>query len=111
MAALHPLPELAGRDLLVPLAADEVRSALRRGEHAHVPGAVRASFGIGTTRDDVDALCDALTELVERGPRLDYAQDQVTGDFLPLGDTRTCPTFDFLPDLATTSSDAGCGSF
>jgi selenocysteine lyase/cysteine desulfurase len=96
---------------ITPKEADVVRRELRRGEHAHVPGAVRASFGIGTTRADVDALCDALTALVERGPALDYVQDHATGDFLPLGDTRTCPSFDFLPDLATTSGVAGCGSF
>ena len=96
---------------ITPKQADEVRSALRKGEHAHVPGAVRASFGVGTTRDDIGALCDALTELVERGPRLDYVQDHTTGDFLPLGDTRTWPAFDFLPDLAPTSGVAGCGSF
>jgi len=96
---------------LTPKQADAVRNELRRGEHAHVPGAVRASFGIGTTREDVDALCDALTELVERGTVLDYQQDHATGDFLPLGDTRACPEFDFLPDMATTVDAAGCGSF
>jgi len=96
---------------VTPRRADEVRRELRRGEHAHVPGAVRASFGIGTGREDVDALCDALTALVEKGPALDYAQDHATGDFLPLRDARSCPTFDFLPDLATTSGTAGCGSF
>jgi len=96
---------------VTPKQADVVRNELRRGEHAHVPGAVRASFGLGTTRDDVDALCDALTELVERGPELDYLQDSTTGDFLPTRDARACPSFDFLPDLAATFDSAGCGSF
>jgi len=96
---------------ITPKQAAEVRSELQRGEHAHVPGAVRASFGIGTTRDDVDALCDALTELTTTGPRLDYVQDHATGDFLPTTDTRSFPRFDALPDLDAQPGPSGCGSF
>jgi len=96
---------------ITPKQADEVRRELGRGEHAHVPGAVRASFGLGTTDDDVDVLCDALEQLVGRGPALDYVQDHASGDFLPTRDARTCPDFDFLPDLASAGDRAGCGSF
>jgi selenocysteine lyase/cysteine desulfurase len=96
---------------LTPRQADEVRNELRRGEHAHVPGAVRASFGIGTAHDDVDALCDALTELTTSGPRLDYVQDHATGDFLPTTDARTFPRFAALPDLDAQPGPSGCGSF
>lgn len=96
---------------ITPKQADEVRSELRRGEHAHVPGAVRASFGIGTTHEDVDALCDALHRLTTHGPALDYVQDHASGDFLPTLDGRTCPHFDFLPDLDGAANGAGCGSF
>ena len=96
---------------ITPKQADVVRNELRRGEHAHVPGAVRASFGIGTTHADVDALCDALDELMAHGPSLDYAQDHATGDFLPQPDPRSFPDFDFLPDLDTTARGTGCGSF
>jgi len=96
---------------ITPKAAREVRSALQRGEHAHVPGAVRASFGIGSTRDDIDVLCDALASLVERGPALDYVQDHASGDFHPTRDLRTCPRFESLPDLDALSEGAGCGSF
>lgn len=96
---------------LTPKQAEDVRNELRRGEHAHVPGAVRASFGIGTSRDDVDALCDALTELTTGGPRLDYAQDHATGDFLPTTDARRFPSFPALPDLEAATGRSGCGSF
>ncbi|HEV7678163.1 MAG TPA: aminotransferase class V-fold PLP-dependent enzyme [Candidatus Dormibacteraeota bacterium] len=96
---------------LTPKQAEEVRAELRRGEHAHVPGAVRASFGIGATRADLDALCDALTTLVTRGSALSYVQDVTTGDFHPTTDTRTFPRFDFLPDLTGPAGAAGCGSF
>jgi selenocysteine lyase/cysteine desulfurase len=96
---------------LTPKEADAVRNELRRGEHAHVPGAVRASFGIGTTHDDVDALCDALAELTGQGPRLDYVQDHASGDFLPTEDAREFPRFAALPDLDAQPGRAGCGSF
>jgi selenocysteine lyase/cysteine desulfurase len=96
---------------LTPKQAEQVRSELRRGEHAHVPGAVRASFGIGTELADVDTLCDALTALVTRGSALDYVQDHATGDFRPTLDQRTFPRFVAFPDLAGTEDAAGCGSF
>ena len=96
---------------ITPRQATEVRNELRRGEHAHVPGAVRASFGIGTTHEDVDALCDALDGLTARGPRLDYVQDHATGDFLPTTDLRSFPRFDSLPDLDAARGSGGCGSF
>jgi selenocysteine lyase/cysteine desulfurase len=92
-------------------AANTVRSSLRRGERAHIPGAVRASFGIGTTERDVDALVSALTELLERGPRLEYRQDEHTGDFVVVGDRRTWPPFAGLPSLDGAGHTTGCGRF
>jgi selenocysteine lyase/cysteine desulfurase len=105
----HPyITHLLGIDAL---AADSVRSSLRRGERAGIPGAVRASFGIGTAERDVDAFISALTELLEGGPRLGYRQDEHTGDFLPVGDSRTWPAFAGLPSLDTVGHSAGCGQF
>jgi selenocysteine lyase/cysteine desulfurase len=92
-------------------AADSVRSSLRRGERAHVPGAVRASFGIGTTERDIDALIAALSGLLDRGPRLEYRQDEHSGDFVPLSDRRTWPPFAGLPSLDTAGHSAACGQF
>jgi hypothetical protein len=47
---------------------------------------VRASCGLGTSGDDVDALLAALRALVVGGaPPVPYEQDQVTGDFWPVG--------------------------
>ena len=91
--------------------AGAVRSSLRRGERAGIPGAVRASFGIGTTEDDVDALVAALTSLMESGPRLAYVQDEHTGDFAPTADARTWPSLDGLPALETAGHSTGCGQF
>jgi selenocysteine lyase/cysteine desulfurase len=47
-------------------------SALRAGGRPALPGAVRASIGIGTTRADVDRLIAALTEIAAYGPRARY---------------------------------------
>jgi selenocysteine lyase/cysteine desulfurase len=105
----HPyITHLLGIDAV---AADSVRSSLRRGERAGIPGAVRASFGIGTSERDLDALTTAMAELLERGPRLEYRQDEQTGDFLPVSDARTWPRFTGLPSLETAGHSAGCGQF
>jgi len=88
-----------------------VRAALQRGEHHSIPGAVRASFGLGTTHEHIDRLVDALTEMTTRGPRLEYREDPETGDFAPLDDRRTFPRFDGLPDLDSTRIGVACGQF
>jgi selenocysteine lyase/cysteine desulfurase len=63
------------------------RDAVRRGDRSAIPGAVRASCGLGTTTDDVDALLQALGVLVAGAPApVPYVQDGVTGDFWPDGD-------------------------
>ena len=41
----------------------EARAAVRRGDRSGIPGAVRASCGLGTSSEDVDALLDALRAL------------------------------------------------
>jgi selenocysteine lyase/cysteine desulfurase len=105
----HPyITHLLGIDAV---AAESVRSSLRRGERAGIPGAVRASFGIGTSERDVDSFLAALTELVQHGPRLEYRQEETTGDFVPLRDERTWPVFAGLPSLDTAGHATGCGQF
>jgi selenocysteine lyase/cysteine desulfurase len=65
----------------------EARAAVRRGDRSGIPGAVRASCGLGTSGEDVDALLDALRTLASgtRAP-VTYVQDRVTGDYWPEGD-------------------------
>jgi selenocysteine lyase/cysteine desulfurase len=66
---------------------DEARAAVRRGDRSGIPGAVRASCGLGTSSDDVDALLEALAALASGIPApVDYVQDRVTGDFWPAGE-------------------------
>jgi len=63
------------------------RAAVQRGERSAIPGAVRASCGLGTSGDDVDALLAALATLAEGVPApVRYVQDEMTGDFWPEGD-------------------------
>jgi hypothetical protein len=62
------------------------RAAVLRGDRSGIPGAVRASCGLGTSGDDVDALLTALRALVKGGASpVAYEQDHVTGDFWPVG--------------------------
>ena len=57
----HPL---ITRLLKVPEAeARRLHAELRRGLEAELPGAVRASLGLGTTISDIDALIGALDEI------------------------------------------------
>jgi selenocysteine lyase/cysteine desulfurase len=88
-----------------------IRDALRRGERAAVPGALRASFSIATTIADVDAFCDALASVMRDGPALAYEQDPATGDFFPRDDRRVLPRIEPLPELTATVHGAGCGQF
>jgi selenocysteine lyase/cysteine desulfurase len=91
--------------------AQSVRTHLRRGERREIPGAVRASFGIGSRTDDIDRLADAIASLVTTGPRLEYVQDPHTGDFQPTDDRREWPTFDLLPPLDDAAHGLACGQF
>jgi hypothetical protein len=65
----------------------DYRAALRRGDHSAVPGAVRASCGLSTTVEDVDALLNAVAVLASGEPApVAYHQDPATGDFWPESD-------------------------
>jgi len=75
---------------LLGLADKEVsdyRSEVLRGDHRNVPGAVRASAGLGTSGADIDALLTAVGDLATGAPPpVPYAQDTATGDFFPVTD-------------------------
>ncbi|HEV2993610.1 MAG TPA: aminotransferase class V-fold PLP-dependent enzyme [Acidimicrobiia bacterium] len=74
---------------------DEARAAVRRGDRSGIPGAVRASCGLGTSSDDVAALLDALRALASGTPApVTYLQDRVTGDYWPEGDAPGWETAD-----------------
>ncbi|MDA8295599.1 MAG: aminotransferase class V-fold PLP-dependent enzyme [Actinomycetota bacterium] len=81
------------RDLLGISAAESRQAAatLRSGGAVELPGAVRASIGIGTTIADLDRLQDALVELTSKGARWRYEQREPGGEFVPTPDPRPNP--------------------
>lgn len=65
--------------------ANAVRERMLAGDRSDMPGMVRASFGLYNTREDVDALAEAL-ECIARGEyQGEYLQDRATGEYSPLG--------------------------
>ena len=67
-----------------PEAVAAARRQVLRGDRARIPGAVRASCGLGTSAADVDALLVAVAELAAGAPMpVPYHQDARTGDFWP----------------------------
>ena len=52
--------------------AQRFHAELRAGRHPALPGAVRASVGLGTTAEDIDRLVAALHEIATYGPRFAY---------------------------------------
>ncbi len=72
---------------LLGLGHEDVAAARRQvlaGDRRHIPGAVRASCGLGTTADDVEVLLGALAELAGGAPPpVPYTQDPASGDFFP----------------------------
>lgn len=54
-------------------------------------GALRASFGVGSSSDDVDRLLSALRSLIENGPRWRY--ELVEGRYQPANDPRPKPAW------------------
>lgn len=75
----------------------------RLGHHERLPGAARASLGLGSTRADVDALAAALDTLVADGPEWTYSIDPDTGMYEPDPDPRP------LPDLGLRLVDHPTG--
>jgi selenocysteine lyase/cysteine desulfurase len=71
---------------LLGLPDDEVErlaAELRAGQHVALPGAVRASLGLGTTTHDVDRLIDALREISATGPRARYLRSDGLDEYHP----------------------------
>jgi selenocysteine lyase/cysteine desulfurase len=73
---------------LLGLSDDQVeafRARMRAHSHAGVAGAVRASLGFYNTRQEIDALIAALQAVAAEEFAGVYEEDQITGDYLPVG--------------------------
>jgi selenocysteine lyase/cysteine desulfurase len=85
-------------------------AAILSAEHAigvghALPGAVRASFGLGTTAQDVDRLVDALAEIASAGPRWGYVHDSAHDEYRPAPEVRALPrTPRYEPAAASASA-------
>jgi len=62
-----------------------VRDEMLAHNRAHMPGLVRASFGLYNTLAEVDYLVEALTKIARGEYKGDYVQDQASGDYAPRG--------------------------
>jgi len=68
-------------------AIDDYRRQVLEGDRRAIPGAVRASAGLGTSGGDIDRLLGAVAELAGGRPApVPYEQDNATGDFFPVTD-------------------------
>jgi len=67
-------------------------SSGRRTARDRPVGAVRASTGLGTRPDDVDALVDALRSVVAEGPRWRYSFAESPDRWSPVPDPRPTPS-------------------
>jgi selenocysteine lyase/cysteine desulfurase len=70
---------------LEPSEAEVVRTNILAGNKSDMPGLLRASFGLYNTRDDVDALVEALSRTANNEYIGEYFQDKTTGEYTPKG--------------------------
>ncbi|HEX8229108.1 MAG TPA: hypothetical protein VF826_07315, partial [Chloroflexia bacterium] len=60
-----------------------LRDEVVGGDRRNMPGAVRMSFGFYSTRDDVDAIIQALWDIQNGKWRGDYTQNPNSGEYKP----------------------------
>src|SRR5665213_2854172 len=66
---------------------DAYRTEVLNGDHRGIPGAVRASAGLGTSGQEIDTLLAAVADLSGGLPApVAYEQDVGTGDYFPVTD-------------------------
>jgi selenocysteine lyase/cysteine desulfurase len=78
---------------------DRLATELRAGRRPALPGAVRASLGLGTTPHDIDRLIDALREIADTGPRSRYVHAAGLDEYHPEPHGVTAAHFGGTPTL------------
>jgi selenocysteine lyase/cysteine desulfurase len=83
---------------------DRLAAETRAGGRPELPGAVRASFGLGTSAQDVDRLVRALTEIASSGPRWGYLHDSAHDEYRPAPEVRALPRMPRYEPAAASAS-------
>ena len=65
--------------------AHRVREEMLNNKRDHMPGLIRASFGLYNTLEDVDIFVDALKAISKGEYAGSYVQDVASGEFHPEG--------------------------
>lgn len=78
--------------------ADHVRTDIINQDKSHMPGLVRASFGLYNSIPEIDLLIEALTAIAQGDYRGEYVQDVPSGEYIPKG---WQPDFDNYFSLAS----------
>ena len=73
-----------------------LRVELHAGRQPPLPGAVRASLGLGSTEADVDRLVHALVSIARRGPRRRFVRDGERDEYVVDG-------WDTVPGMETAA--------
>ncbi|HXT34715.1 MAG TPA: aminotransferase class V-fold PLP-dependent enzyme, partial [Chloroflexota bacterium] len=72
-----------------------IREALAAGHKERIPGAVRISMGLDSTREDIDYVAQALDSIGRNGPMWGYRVLEDSGEYVPSPETRSPPAFSF----------------
>lgn len=65
--------------------ARRLEEEIKRRDRSHLPGTVRASFGIYNNREEVDRMCDLLEKISLQGPAGKYILNPEKGEYTPEG--------------------------
>ena len=65
---------------------------------------MRASFGLGTSAQDVDRLVGALAEIASSGPRWGYLHDSAHDEYRPAPEVRALPRMPRYEPAAASAS-------
>ena len=68
-----------------PESTDRVRGEMLAHDRSHMPGLVRASFGLYNTCEEVDEFVGALEKIIRGEYHGRYRQNQASGDYVPEG--------------------------
>jgi hypothetical protein len=63
--------------------AKEIEAQILEGDRSNLPGAVRASFGMYNTEEEIDRFIDVLKSIVNKSYHGEYILDKKRGEYHP----------------------------